>query len=143
MGELPALLAFEAGIIETERPFDVTLRDGEIHYYDIAYMIEAENIHVAVALSGTEIIGSGYARLEDSKVYLKHPKHAYLGFMYVKPAFRGMGVNNAIIDALRLWSAARGITEMRLEVYERNLPAIKAYEKFGFSKLLITMRMGT
>jgi RimJ/RimL family protein N-acetyltransferase len=142
INDLAVLLEFERGIIGTERPFDPTLKDGEIHYYDIAYMITSPVTEVIVAEYNNEVIGSGYARLEDSKVFLKHPKHAFLGFMYVKPEHRGKGVNNKIMEALRKWALSHGVTEFRLEVYHDNLPAIRAYEKVGFSKLLIYMRMG-
>jgi ribosomal protein S18 acetylase RimI-like enzyme len=139
--DLDTLLGFEQQIILAERPFDPTLQEGHINYYDIAQMIKAPHIEVAVAVSGSEVIGSGYARIEDSKIYLKHPKHAYLGFMYVRPEYRGKGVNKKIIEALQQWAGARGITEFRLDVYHDNLPAIAAYEKAGFTKLLVEMRM--
>jgi ribosomal protein S18 acetylase RimI-like enzyme len=47
-----------------------------------------------------------------------------------------------IIEYLRVWTMTKGLTEMRLEVYVKNLAAIKAYEKAGFSQLLVQMRMG-
>jgi ribosomal protein S18 acetylase RimI-like enzyme len=141
LADLDTLLEFEQGIIQTERPFDPTLKDGHINYYDIAAMIQAPHIEVVVAEAGSEIIGSGYARIDDSKIYLKHRKHAYLGFMYVKPEYRGKGVNRKVIDALQHWAMAREITEFKLDVYSDNLPAVKAYEKIGFSKLLVEMRM--
>jgi len=140
--DLDKLLAFEQGIITTERPFDVTLREGHINYYDVAEMIVADNVKVAVAELGSEIIGSGYARIDDSKDYLKHAQHAYLGFMYVDPKHRGKGVNQQIIEHLKQWALSKNLTELRLEVYDENLPAVKAYEKAGFSKLLVQMRMG-
>ena len=140
--DLPVLLEFEQGIITAERPFDNTLKDGEIHYYDIAAMIIADDVEVLVAELNNELIGSGYARIETSKVYLKHPKHAYLGFMYVKPEHRGKGVNKMILDGLTLWSKQQEITELRLDVYDENEPAVKAYEKAGFSKHLDLMRKG-
>lgn len=142
LADLDTLLEFEQGIIQAERPFDSTLKNGHINYYDIAAMILASHVEVVVAETGSEIIGSGYARIEDSKIYLKHPKHAYLGFMYVKPEYRGKGVNKKVIAALQQWAIGRGITEFRLDVYNDNLPAVKAYEKIGFSKHLIEMRMG-
>jgi len=141
LADLDILLEFEQGIVRTERPFDPTLKEGRIHYYDIAEMIKAQHIEVIVAELNGEIIGSGYARIENSKVYLKHPKHAYLGFMYVKPEHRGKGVNKKVIAALRDWAIGKGITEFRLDVYSENLPAVKAYEKIGFKKHLIEMRM--
>jgi len=142
LDDLPILLEFEQGIITAERPFDPTLREGEIHYYDIAAMITAIDVEVVVAEAGSEIIGSGYARIEQSKIYLKHRQHAYLGFMYVKPEYRGKGVNKMVIDALQQWVILKNIDELSLEVYDENLPAVRAYEKIGFSKLLVQMRMG-
>ena len=142
LDDLDILLSFEQGIVHSERPFDPTLQDGEIHYYDIAEMINAPHIEVAVAELNGEIIGSGYARIEaPSKIYLKHARHAYLGFMYVKPEHRGKGVNKKVIETLQQWAISKGITEFRLDVYHDNSPAIKAYQKLGFSRLLIEMRM--
>ncbi len=47
-----------------------------------------------------------------------------------------------IIETLKKWSIAQNITELRLEVYHDNIAAIKAYEKIGFTKHMIQMRMG-
>ena len=140
--DLQTLLEFEQGVILAERPFDPTLKPGQINYYDLKEMIESANVELMVALSGNEIVGSGYARIEDARHYLQHRQHAYLGFMYVKPEFRGKGVNQKIIEGLKQWSLKQGLSEMRLDVYEENLPAIKAYERVGFSKHLIEMRLG-
>ena len=139
--DMDTLLRFEQGVITAERPFDSTLKDEHINYYDLVGMIERPDIELLVAELNGELIGSGYARIEEAKVYLKHPKHAYLGFMYVDPAHRGKGVNQKIITALKKWATERNINELRLEVYYDNLPAIKAYEKVGFSKLMIEMRL--
>ncbi|MDQ6903891.1 MAG: GNAT family N-acetyltransferase [Bacteroidota bacterium] len=140
--DLQTLLEFEQGVISAERPFDPTLKPGKINYYDLKEMMENPDVELMVALSGNEIVGSGYARIEDVKNYLQHPQHAYLGFMYVKPECRGKGVNQKIIEGLKQWSLKRGLKEMRLDVYEENIPAIKAYERVGFSKHLIEMRLG-
>ena len=141
MADLDILLTFEQGVIEAERPFDATIRNGDTHYYDIVHMIEAPNVELLVAETEGELIGSGYARIESSKVYLKHARHSYMGFMYVKPGHRGKGVNKMIIDALKQWSVTQNVTELRLQVYYDNAPAIKAYQKVGFTKLMVKMRM--
>ena len=70
--DLDKLYTFEQGIIATERPFDPTLREGLIHYYDLKEMVMDAGIEVAVAVTNDQIIGSGYARIEKSKPYLKH-----------------------------------------------------------------------
>jgi GNAT superfamily N-acetyltransferase len=60
--------------------------------------------------------------------------------MYVLPEYRGKGINKLILDRLKDWAASQGLTELRLEVYYENLPAIKAYEKFGFKSHMLEMR---
>lgn len=140
--DLDILLSFEQGIITAERPFDPTLKEGEIHYYDLAKMIAAPDVEVLVAELNGEVIGSGYARIIQSKDYLKHNRHCYLGFMYVKPEYRGKGVNNLVLEALKQWTLDQGINELRLEVYNDNQPAIRAYEKAGFTPNLLEMRIG-
>lgn len=140
--DLEKLLEFEQGIITAERPFDPTLKEEKIHYYDIEKMISASHIEVLVAEMDSEIIGSGYARIETAKPYLNHETYGYLGFMYTDPNHRGKGVNARIIEALKDWCRSQYIVELRLDVYNDNSPAITAYEKVGFKKHLINMRIG-
>ena len=139
--DLDQLYAFEQELILTERPFDPTLKPGLIHYYDLGAMIDAPGILLLVAELGNRIIASGYGRIEKAKPYLKHPDHVYLGFMFVLPAYRGKGINQQIIGALRSWARSKNITELRLDVYFENLAAINAYEKVGFTKHMIEMRL--
>ena len=139
--DLEVLLTFEQGIITAERPFDPTLKEGEIHYYDLGQMIIAPDVEVIVAELNGEIVGSGYARIMIPKSYLKHSRYCYLGFMYTKPEHRGKGVNNEVLEALKAWALSQGINELRLEVYHGNNPAIKAYEKAGFTPNLLEMRI--
>jgi GNAT superfamily N-acetyltransferase len=139
--DLSVLLTFEQGIIAAERPFDPTLQSTKISYYNIEKMILDPNIEVAVAEIKTRIVGSGYARIEEAKPYLKHKLYAYLGFMYTDSDHRGKGINAKIIDYLKDWCATKDIFELRLDVYSDNLSAIHAYEKTGFKKHLVNMRL--
>lgn len=138
--DLDRLLEFEQGVIETERPFDPSLKRENTRYYDMAAMLAAPHVRVVVAELDGELIGSGYARIEDSKPYLTHDRHSYMGFMFTVPEHRGKGVNQKIIDNLEQWSLSQGVTEMRLEVYTDNLAAIRAYEKIGYSVNVLKMR---
>lgn len=140
--DLPTLLLFEQGIINAERPFDPTLKAHPNRYYDIEELITAKHIELVVAELNSELIGCGYARIEQSRAFLQHTQHAYLGFMYVKPSHRGQGINKMIIEVLEQWSRSQRISEMRLEVYGANAPAIQAYEKVGFERHMIEMRKG-
>jgi RimJ/RimL family protein N-acetyltransferase len=139
--DLDTLFQFEQGVIAAERPFDSTLKSGNIHYYNLEEMITAPHIELVVAELENQLIGSGYARIEKAKHYLQHAHYAYLGFMYTDPGHRGKGVNKRIIETLKNWALAQNIAEFRLEVYVNNLAAIKAYEKAGFSPHMLEMRM--
>ncbi len=139
--DLPVLLAFEQGVITAERPFDPTIRDGDINYYDIGELITSKNSEVFVAESNGHIVASGYAKIKTDRHYLKHAHQGYLGFMFVSETHRGQGLNKMIIDALLKWCKARHVFEIRLDVYNNNMPAIKAYEKIGFKKHMINMRL--
>ncbi|GGA89236.1 GNAT family N-acetyltransferase [Mucilaginibacter rubeus] len=140
--DLPVLLQFEQGIITAERPFDSTLKPDPISYYDLKAFITSTDVQVLVAEIDGEIAGSGYARIKKNPdAYYDFEKYAYLGFMYVLPEYRGMGVNQAIIEELKKWTVEQGLTEIRLEVYNDNIGAIKAYEKAGFKKRMIEMRI--
>ena len=138
--DLDQLSAFEQDLIKTERPFDPTLKPDPVNYYDLKAMLTTPNIELAVAEIDNKIVASGYARIDKSKPFLKHENHAYLGFMYVLPAYRGKGVNKKIISALKNWAAVQNINEFRLEVYHDNTRAIRAYEKIGFSRYSLEMR---
>lgn len=140
--DLETLQGFEQGIINTERPFDPTLKPGAINYYDIEKMIGAADVELLVAELDSKIIASGYARIENAKPYINHRQYAYLGFMYVVPEQRGKGINKMIINGLSEWARAQQIYELRLDVYQPNVSAIRAYETAGFTKYMVNMRMG-
>ncbi|MES1217859.1 MAG: GNAT family N-acetyltransferase [Bacteroidota bacterium] len=139
--DLKILIEFEQEIAKAEREFDSTLKDGEIHYYDLQELIASRKAKVVVAEIDNEIIGSGYTVIKEAEPFLKHDEYAHLGFMYVKPAWRGKGINQQILENLREWIIGKKITEMRLLVYDENLMAKKAYLKAGFKAHLLEMRM--
>ena len=138
--DLEQLLAFEQDLIKTERPFDPMVKPDPVNYYDLKAMLTDPQIEMVVGELNNKVIASGYARIDKSKPYLKHSRHAYLGFMYVLPEYRGKGINKKIMDVLKDWASAQNITEFRLEVYYDNVSAIKAYEKVGFSRYFLEMR---
>lgn len=135
------LLSFEQGIVDVERPFDTTLKEGEIHYYDLIELIRSKKAEVLLAVTNNEIVGSGYAKILPAKPYQKYAEYAYLGFMYVKPSFRGQGINQKILHGLMDWARSQNLTEVRLEVYDENIMAKKAYLKTGFKPNFLEMRL--
>ena len=138
--DLAILHGFEQGIIEAERPFDPTLKNGKINYYDIEAMINADNVEVLMALIKDELVASSYIKIKEAKPYLDHTHYGYIGFMYVKPNHRGKGISTKMIYKLTSWAKTKNLKEVRLDVYDQNYAAIKAYEKSGLEKHMVEMR---
>jgi GNAT superfamily N-acetyltransferase len=139
--DIEILRRFEQGIVGAERPFDGTLKAGAIQYYDIETMIIDERVRFLIAECAGTPVGCGFARLEAAKPYLRHTTQAYLGLMYVEPSFRGRGINRQILEALKAWCSAQGVSELRLEVYSRNVVALGAYTRAGFEPHMLEMRL--
>lgn len=140
--DLERLLVFEQNVLEAERPFNSSIKPLDASYYDLKGMINDDNTCLLVAVNDSEIIGSGYAQIRPSKTSsLIHEVHSYLGFMYVEPEYRGLGINKMIIDKLIEWTKGKGIYDVYLDVYEDNQAAVNAYEKVGFSKSLVEMKL--
>lgn len=141
--DLSILLFMEQGVITAERPYDPTIKPDPVSYYNLKALLQNEKASVIVAEYNNKIIGSGYALEKTARPYLNHETYAYLGFMYTLPEFRGKGVNALIINELKKWSYDMGYNEIRLTVYNDNEPALRAYEKVGFKKHIVEMRLST
>lgn len=139
--DLKELTSFEKGLIDAERPFDTTIARGIERYYDLSDFIQQEDAYLVVALFEGKIIGSGYAQKRKARTYLDHDYYAHFGFMFTAEAYRGQGINQMILNELKLWASQKRLNEIRLTVYPNNLSAVKAYQKSGFEPHLLEMRL--
>ena len=139
--DLPILLIFEQGIIQAERLFGNSFKEGEIHYYDLASKIDNENAQILVIDADGEIVASGFVEILDAEEYEKYSKYSSFRFMYVKEGHRNKGLNKMILDGLIEWSDSKDIKEIKLHVFDENTPAMHAYLKAGFKKTLVEMHL--
>lgn len=139
--DLEVLLAMEQGVITAERPYDPTIKENPVHYYDLKDLMANPKALLLVALYKEKIVSCGYALEKTARSYLDHDTYAYLRFMFTVPDYRGHGINKLIIEGLKEWAYSRGLSEIRLTVYSDNDPAIRAYEKVGFKSHMIEMRI--
>jgi ribosomal protein S18 acetylase RimI-like enzyme len=67
------------------------------------------------------------------------PNTIQIGLVYVTPAFRGMNLVSLLIDnqIKRLTRHNRNISEIYVQVYGNNIPAIRTYERANFKIQLI------
>ena len=52
--------------------------------------------------------------------------------VYVRPAWRGLRISDALMESCVSWAAERDVKIVRLSVATTNLPARKCYERCGF-----------
>ncbi|NML21875.1 GNAT family N-acetyltransferase [Pseudoflavitalea sp. G-6-1-2] len=140
LNDLPVLAEFLQLLVDAERPFDETLKEGDLIYYDLQDLIQRDDSEVLVLEDNGKLVGAGYAQIRKAKPYQIEPEYAHLGFQYVLPEYRGRGLNQQLIEGLKSWIRTKGVREVRLDVYTYNNAAVRAYEKAGFKQILTTMR---
>ena len=141
ISDIADLRQLEQELIEFERTFDRFLHKTDVIYYDLDDLISNSKSIMYVAEVGSEIVACGYAQLRESKSFITSEQHCYLGFIYVKPDFRGQGLSRRIVEALSEWAMGQGVSHFLLDVYSDNSGAIRAYEKFGFKPRSTSMEL--
>lgn len=88
---------------------------------------ENENTTCIVAKINKEVIG--FASLWEP------PFEIHINNIVVRKDMRNRNIGSLIMEELLSISKKKGKEELTLEVSEKNIPAIKLYEKFGFEKI--------
>ena len=141
LDDLPKLLELEQQVVAYERSFNTSLKLKDAYYYDLPHLISSDDARLLVTEESSNIVGTGYAQIRESKKSLVHARHSYLGFMYVSPDYRGKGINQKIITELITWSQSKSIKDFYLDVYSQNESAIRAYQKVGFEPIVTEMKL--
>lgn len=105
---------------------------------DAVLAVEEETLFVACEdgqIAGTVILNQrqeqGYETI-DWKVGLDSPEVLVVHTLVVHPRFRSRGIGKGIMGFSLDYAKARGMKAVRLDVYEKNVPAIGLYERMGF-----------
>jgi putative acetyltransferase len=92
--------------------------------YSVEQLERAQVFLVAAAVAG-ETVGVAGLELQDDEF-------AELKRFYVRPAYRGQGVADALIGALLEHARAHGRSVVRLETGDRQRAALGFYRRHGF-----------
>jgi GNAT superfamily N-acetyltransferase len=83
--------------------------------------------------------GSFLAYLPDGELaglaggFEEEPGVVELVSMFVRPQARGHGAGEALVDAVAAWARNRNAASLHLWVTETNKPALRLYERCGFT----------
>jgi putative acetyltransferase len=97
------------------------------HGYPVEKLI-AEGVVFLVARRDGAPVGCGGIKYYD-------PDYAEIKRMYVRPAFRGLGLGRAIMQQLEDLAVRHGSKTLRLETGIRQAEAIGLYERMGYKRI--------
>jgi ribosomal protein S18 acetylase RimI-like enzyme len=66
-------------------------------------------------------------------------RHPNVFLLYVEPAYRRQGIASALMQNLERWAKSQEYTQIGLQVFTTDRPAIALYEKLGYQKRSISM----
>jgi diamine N-acetyltransferase len=95
---------------------------------------------VFVAEDQDVLAGIAVTVIREAPPFLTPNRFVLLENLAVSTKFRRAGVGRKLVDAAVLWTRARDIQELDLNVYEFNRIAIRFYEAIGFRAVSRRMR---
>jgi ribosomal protein S18 acetylase RimI-like enzyme len=66
-------------------------------------------------------------------------RHPNIFLIYVDPAHRRQGIGRALMGYAEIWGRASGYTQIGLQVFTTNQPAIELYQQLGYRSRSISM----
>jgi len=141
MPDLDILKDFQSKLVEFERPFDPTIKEGHAEYYNLENKLKSSNVLFLIAESGGKPAGCGFGEIMKSVKWSRHKYKGFVSMMFVEEEFRGKGIGGMIVERIVEWFRKKKIKDVRLQAYEENEAAVKAYMKSGFKSHIIEMRL--
>jgi ribosomal protein S18 acetylase RimI-like enzyme len=115
------------GLAESPDAFDSTLEAEENRPLD-AFAARLAYSHVVGVFGGSNLLGVAGFFVQPG------PKHTHKGVlwgMYVRPAYRGLGIGRMLVEAI-IEHARKRVELLQLVVVSDNLAARRLYENLGF-----------
>jgi ribosomal protein S18 acetylase RimI-like enzyme len=107
----------------------------------ILQTIRSKNGLVLIAEFDKQIAGYLIIIIKKNIPIFKLEKLAEITDLYIKEEFRGNGISNKLRDEVFKWCNIKKISSITLDMIPNNIHAKRVYEKWGFTKFLIEMRM--
>jgi GNAT superfamily N-acetyltransferase len=72
----------------------------------------------------------------DQATGIRHPN---IFLVYVEPTYRRQGIGRALMEYAQSWAKAQGYTQIGLQVFTTNQPALDLYQQLGYQPRSISM----
>ena len=104
--------------------------DGYLTEADLVRALDADDCVLFVASEGAAV-PSGYLYVQDALA----EQEAYIDYLGVDPARRGLGLGRALLAAAARWGAAHGRAHVGLTVSDDRPSALALYRRNGFVEI--------
>ncbi|HLC96095.1 MAG TPA: GNAT family N-acetyltransferase [Candidatus Nanoarchaeia archaeon] len=94
---------------------------------------------VFLAVEDTEIAGMIIGKIYRSLRVVGFERIGHISNLYVTKKYRRTKVAQKLVARLNSWFKSKKAHKVSLELYEKNLPAIRLYRKLGFKTYSIKM----
>lgn len=107
-----------------------------------AEVLSNPNSTLFVAEEGKNISGVALVELRNSidDPIFKQRRYAHISEIAVLKEYQGLGIGRLLMEIIHEWVYELGITEIELQVWERNESAIDFYEELGYQPWRRTIR---
>jgi ribosomal protein S18 acetylase RimI-like enzyme len=68
-------------------------------------------------------------------------RHPNIFLLYVDPSYRRQGIAKALMEYAQSWAKEQGYTQIGLQVFTNNQPAIELYQQLGYQPRSISMML--
>jgi len=138
--DLLVLKKFQNKLVEFEMPFDETIKKGTKGYYQVKRWMHSSKSKFMVAEVRGKLAGCGFGRIKEDDSWSINTHIGHIGLLFVEKEHRGKGIGKLIVNELIKWFKKKKIKDVRLQVYAKNVNAIKAYKKLGFENRIIELK---
>jgi ribosomal protein S18 acetylase RimI-like enzyme len=66
-------------------------------------------------------------------------RYTHIFLLYVIPEYRQQGIGKQLMQQAEVWAEKRGDGQIGLQVFQKNIPALRLYEQLGYQTQSLTM----
>lgn len=126
-GDIPALLEMLREFAEYEKLVEYLEVDSE--RLERAFFSDEATVEGLIACAGAQAVG--YAFFFPNFASFRGQRGFYLEDIYIRPAYRGRGIGEAILREIARLGACRGFERIDFVVLDWNTSAIGFYKQLG------------
>jgi len=106
----------------------------EVHFDNAEWLKRVERWDGERGVGFLAMYGAAACGIAGSLLNENNPTRAQLVSMWTAPTHRQLGIGRLLVDAVLDWARSRNLHALLLMVTSNNDPAIRFYERLGFTK---------